>query len=124
MPNERLNTSRMEDMNKDLVSLLRGESGPLIGDEGSRQDELLQVHHKYTNVIRSDYQGIRSSKSSTDSTYDYIVNALIGHKDYGQQSRDFQSKFFSTGNDAQDRLLKNMRLEKLFTMGETYVIAA
>lgn len=116
-----VNLSRMEDMNKELVSLLRSETTALTGDDVGRSDELLSIHHRYNNVIQQDYQGIRSSKDTTDSTYEYIVNALIGRKDYSQASRQFRSQNFTTGNKTQDKMLKNMQLEKLFTMGDTQI---
>ncbi len=116
MADGKIDTSRMEEMNRELISLLRGEESPLMGDEGGRQEELLNVHHKYTNMIRSDYQGIRSSKSPTDSTYDFIVSTLIGHRPSGNNQPG------TKGNDTQEKLARNMKLEKLFTMGETYVI--
>jgi hypothetical protein len=114
--------SRMNDMNRELVELLRSESSALTGDDSGRSEELLNIHHRYNNIIQQDYQGIRSSKDPTDSTYDYIVNALLGgNKTYGNASKAFQNSKFSTGNPAQDKMLKNMQLDKLFTMGDTQV---
>ncbi len=112
---------RMEDMNKELVNLLRSESIAFTGDDGGRSDELLNIHHRYNNIIQQDYQGVKSSKDSTDSTYDYIANALIGHKDYGKAQQAFRKNGFTTGNAAQDKLLKNVQLDKLFTMGDTQI---
>jgi len=116
-----VNISRMEDMNKELVDLLRSESIALNGDDVGRSDELLNLHHRYNNIIQQDYQGVRSSKDTSDSTYEYLVNALIGHKDYGQAQKIFNQKNFSTGHPMQDKLLRNAQLEKLFTMGDTQI---
>lgn len=117
-----IDISRMEDMNKRVASFLRQESMPLVGDDIGRSEDLLRLHHKYNGVIRQDYQGIQSSKDTTSSTYGFIVNAILGHKpDYTGQSKDFRNRGVITGNEAQDNILKNMRLEKLFTMGDTQV---
>ena len=113
--------SRMRAMNNELVNLLRSETTALTGDDVGRSDELLNIHHRYNNIIQQDYQGVRSSKDPNDSTYDYIVNALIGHKDYGKAAAQFRQPGFTTGNAAQDKLLKTMQLEKIFTMGDTQI---
>ena len=113
--------SRMDAMNRELVSLLRSESIALVGDDSGRSDELLSIHHRYNDVIQQDYQGARTSKSSTDSTYDYIASALTGNRSYDADQKNFKKSQFSTGHPEQDRILKNMQLEKLFTMGDTQI---
>lgn len=113
--------SRMDAMNRELVDLLRSESIALAGDDSGRSDELLSIHHRYNNVIQQDYQGARISKSSTDSTYDYIASALTGNRSYDADQKNFKKSQFTTGHPEQDRLLKNMQLEKLFTMGDTQI---
>ena len=81
--------SRMDAMNRELVDLLRSESIALVGDDSGRSDELLSIHHRYNNVIQQDYQGARISKSSTDSTYDYIASALTGNRSYDADQKKF-----------------------------------
>jgi hypothetical protein len=114
--------NRMEDMNRELVQMLRSEASPLTGDDVGRSDELLNIHHRYNNIIQQDYQSMRAAKDSTDSTYDYIVNALLGgRRDYSATQRQLQNTGYTSGNATQDKLLKNMQLDKLFTMGDTQV---
>lgn len=113
--------NRMDAMNKELVDLLRSESIALTGDDTGRSDELLGIHHRYNDIIQQDYQDIRTSKGPSDSTYDYIVGALTGNRSYGSTQNGFRKSNFTTGHPEQDKILKNMQLEKLFTMGDTQI---
>lgn len=125
MANKDDNTSslnRVESINRELNDLLRGESSILTGSDDGRAEEILNIHNRYNDIIQKDYQGIRSSKSPNDSTYDYITNAILGNnRDYSEASKTFNKKGFTTGNKAQDDLLKNKQLDRLFTMGDTQV---
>lgn len=125
MANKDDNTSslnRVESINRELNDLLRGESSILTGSDDGRAEEILNIHNRYNDIIQKDYQGIRSSKSPNDSTYDYITNAILGNnRDYSEASKSFNKKGFTTGNKAQDDLLKNKQLDRLFTMGDTQV---
>lgn len=114
--------NKIEAMNRELNELLRGENIALTGNDSGRADEILNIHNRYNNLIQQDYQGIRSSKDPNDSTYDYITNAILGNnRDYSEAEKTFKKKGFTTGNKAQDDLLKNTQLDRLFTMGDTQV---
>ena len=114
--------NKVEAMNKELNNLLRGENIALTGNESGRADEILNIHNRYNDIIQKDYQGIRSSKDPTDSTYEYITNAILGNnRDYSDSEKTFKQKGFTTGNKATDDILKNGQLDRLFTMGDSQV---
>lgn len=120
--NSSASLSKVNSINKELNDLLRSENIALTGNEAGRAEEILNIHNRYNDVIQKDYQGIRSSKDPNDSTYEYITNALLGeNRDYSSMEKATKSKNFTTGNKAQDDLLKNNKLDKLFTMGDTQV---
>lgn len=113
---------KIDAMNKELGELLRNENIALMGNDAGRAEEILNIHNRYNDLIQKDYQGIRSSKDPTDSTYDYITNAILGNdRNYSSDEKSFKKKGFTTGNKAQDDLLKNGQLDRLFTMGDTQV---
>lgn len=114
--------NKVNSMNRELSDLLRGESIALTGNDVQRAEDILGIHNRYNDVIQRDYQGIRSSKDPSDSTYDYITNAILGRgRDYTSAAKTFQDNRFTTGNKVQDKLLKNGQLERLFTMGDSQV---
>lgn len=114
--------NKLNSINKELSDLLRGESIALNGGDVKRAEEILGIHNRYNDVIQRDYQGIRSSKDPNDSTYEYITNAILGRgRNYSNAEKMFGDKRFSTGNKAQDNMLKNGQLDKLFTMGDSQV---
>lgn len=113
--------SRMREMNQELSELLQSENMALHGDDGARAAELLGLHQRYNNVIQQDYQGIRSSKSTGDNTYNYIARAITGQRDYKSSQDMFRRDGVKTGNETQDKLLLNSQLDKLFTMGDTQI---
>lgn len=113
---------RLNEMNQELSGLLRSENMALHGDDGARAAELMGLHQRYNNVIQQDYQGVRSSKESGDSTYNYIAKAITGgRRDYTSSQNMFRRDGVKTGNSAQDKLLLNSQLDKLFTMGDTQI---
>lgn len=113
---------KIDSMNKELGDLLRSENIALMGNDAGRAEEILNIHNRYNDLIQKDYQGIRSSKDPNDSTYDYITNAILGNnRNYSSDEKNFKKKGFTTGNKAQDDLLKNGQLDRLFTMGDTQV---
>ena len=114
--------SKVDAMNQELTRLLQGENTALTGNESGRAEEILSIHNRYNDIIQRDYQGIRSSKDPSESTYDHITNAILGNnRDYSSAEKTFKQKGFTTGNKAQDDLLKNNQLDRLFTMGDTQV---
>lgn len=114
--------SNVDKMNQELIGLLRGESTSLTGNEPGRAEELLNIHNRYNDAIQKDYQGIRSSKDPSDSTYEHILNSLLGgDRNYEAAQKEFGKKGFTTGNTAQDKMLKSNQLNRLFTMGDSQV---
>lgn len=121
--NSSIDLKKASNINAELTNLLRNESRTLSGNDPSRSDELLGIHNRYNDLIQKDYQGIRSSKGPSDSTYEYITNAIIGNNDhrYDNVAKDLKKNGFTTGNKTQDKLIKSGQLERLFTMGDTQV---
>lgn len=114
--------SKIDAMNQELTQLLQGENTALTGNESGRAEEILSIHNRYNDIIQRDYQGVRSSKDPSDSTFNYISDAILGRdRDYSSAQKDFKKKGFTTGNKAQDDLLRNQQLDRLFTMGDTQV---
>ena len=116
------NMNKLAEMNRELSNLLNSESISLNGNDSGRAEEILSIHNRYNNVIQRDYQGIKSSKDPNDSTYNYITNAILGNnRDYSKDANLFKDKKKITGNKVQDEILRNGRLERLFTMGDSQV---
>ena len=101
--------SQLKHLDSVLHELLDDNDATLTGVR--RDTEVNKIHSRFNELIRNDSYSVMKSKSSNQSTYDYLVNALIGRHD-----PNFDNNLNSKNlTDSQKEIMKRAQLENIFS---------
>lgn len=101
--------SQLKHLDTVLHELLDDNDATLTGVR--RDTEVNRIHSRFNELIRNDSYSVMKSKSSNQSTYDYLVNALIGRHD-PKFDNNLNSKNLT---DNQKEIMKRAQLENIFS---------
>lgn len=101
--------AQLKQIDSVLHSLLDDNQSTLTGIR--RDTEISKIHSRFNELIRNDSYSVIKSKSSNQSTYDYIVDTLIGARNPNYENT-MNSKDMTP---AQKAALKRSQLENIFS---------
>ena len=92
-----------------LHNLLDDNDATLTGVR--RDTEVARIHSRFNELIKDDSYSVMRSKSSNQSTYDYLVNALVGNSNPNYNNTINSNNL----SDSQKEILKRTQLESIFS---------
>ena len=101
--------NQLKQLDSVLHNLLDDNQATLTGVR--RDTEISKIHSRFNELIRNDSYSVMKSKSSNQSTYDYLVNSLIG-----RHNPNYENTVNSANmSDSQRAALKRAQLENIFS---------
>ena len=100
---------KIKDLDSVLHNLLDDNDASLTGVR--RSSDINRIYNKFEDISRNDNYNVVKTKSSNQSTYDYIVNALLGER-APMTTSSLGGKELT---DKQKQILQRAQLENIFS---------